>query len=98
MEGNRDVNEKTLGRKREDWFQWEEPIRRLSVLAAGWGGRGDKLPFFSGKEASDIQELWLGFHILGHFSLLTKLKVHIPSRKPARANRSGGSQLEEPQL
>lgn len=38
MEGNRDVNEKILGREREDWCQWEEPIRRISVLAAGLGG------------------------------------------------------------
>lgn len=32
-------------------------------------------------------------------SFLThKIKVHIPSRKLAKANRSRGSQLEEPQM
>ena len=38
MEANRDVNEKTLGSQRGDWCQWEELIRRLSVLAAGLRG------------------------------------------------------------
>ena len=34
MEGNKDVNEKNLGRNRVYWCQWEEVIGRLSVLEA----------------------------------------------------------------
>lgn len=81
MEDNRDVNEKILGREREgqcqrereDQCQWEEPIRRLSVLAAGLR-RGDNHPLFSGKEANGMQGLWHGFQILDQFSLYTKLR------------------------
>lgn len=32
------------------------------------------MALFSGKEANDIRELWLGFQILDHFFLLTKLR------------------------
>ena len=32
------------------------------------------MAFFSGKKAKDMRELWLGFQILDHFFLLTKLR------------------------
>lgn len=35
---------------------------------------------------------------LRSFFLTHKIKAHIPSRKLARANRSRGSQVEEPQM
>lgn len=60
MEGNRDVNKKILGRKRGDWCQWEEPIRRLSVLAVGLRGCGDKWPFSLGRKPVTCESCDLG--------------------------------------
>ena len=44
------MNERTPGGQQVDWSQQEEPIRRVSVLAAGPRGRGDKWSFSLGRK------------------------------------------------
>lgn len=57
------------------------------------------MAFFSGKEASDMWESWLGFQSLDHFSLLSKWRsTFFPGnspgqtepRRPVAAPRCGG--------
>lgn len=73
--------------------QWEEPSRRLSILAVEPGGGGDKWPFALGSEP--VMAWHPGLSLV---FLTGKMKGLIPSRKLPRANRQRGSQLEEPQI
>ena len=91
------MKERSLGGQQVDWRQQEEPVRRVSVLAAGPRGRGDKWPFSLGRKPKTPRVVaWVP--ALRSSFLTHKIKVHIPSRKLAKANRSRGGQLEEPQM
>ena len=91
------MKERALGGQQVDWRQQEEPVRRVSVLAAGPRGRGDKWPFSLGRKPKTPRVVaWVP--ALRSSFLTHKIKVHILSRKLAKANSSRGSQLEEPQM
>lgn len=62
--------------------QWEKPSGRLSILAVGPGGRGNKWPCALGSEPVMARHPGLSLVFL-----TGKMKNLIPSRKLPRANK-----------
>ena len=54
------MNETAPGGQQVDWCQREEPVRRVSVLAAGLRGRGNKWPFSLGRKPKTCKSCGLG--------------------------------------